>query len=201
MSVKDKDILVGLQLPKSSKEVDQFSASLHHNSLKTLFEAWERSKTFKEFQTYCNVRLYEDEVSSAVFDSGCPKGEDLPKVNDRDQQKVMKSALSLQTGSFDAYIKTFLQTVDDWRSHCREIDAELGALQQEQSSEMRSAQQRLSSIDDDIRRKEMKLEEYSKNIMIEGAFLFVALIFGAVGGMAGIVVAVGLMFYWRSTAS
>lgn len=196
-----KDILVDIQLPKSSKDIEQFSVSLHYNSLKTLFEAWERSQAFKEFQTYCNVRLYEDEISSATFDSGCSNSEDLPKVNDRDQQKVMKSALSLQTGSFDAYIHTFLQAVDNWRSHCKEIDAELGDLSQDQSSEMKSAQQRLSSIDDDIRRKEMKLEEYSKNIMIEGAFLFVALIFGVVGGLGGIVVAVGLMFYWRSSAS
>ncbi|MEE3716248.1 hypothetical protein V2H45_05765 [Tumidithrix elongata RA019] len=192
-----QDISVDIQLPKSSKDIDRFSLSLHQNSLKTLFEAWEHSQASKELRHYCDKRLDENEIASAIDGSGCNDTDRLPKVDHLEQQKILEALSSLEADKFDAYISYFLQSFSNWKSHSQKAHEELNLLQKDQSSAMKSAQQKISSIDNDISEKERKIEKYNLKIMLELSLLVLALIFGAVGGILGVLIVVSLMYFWR----
>jgi hypothetical protein len=185
-----------VEVTESVRDVDAYSLFVQQGHLKSLAESYHDFQKANELNVYCKNNFSDIESQFAMSASGCTEIDELPMIEDDDRAKILKAVLNLQPEEFDLLANSLKQAIVNRGNHCRRIDSELTALDEKQSSELavleanlsseiNALQQKIYGIDDDIRRKHIKLEEYQTGISTEIAFLAGSFVIGLIGGIIG----------------
>ena len=190
-----------IENPDSLKDIDVFCHVTEHTALEKISDAWQDLQSQIEYFNYCDNKFPIDKRDNAKFISGYS----LEELDDCvDLSKVIETAIDLKdldTEKFDTLTRDVYQTIAEWMSHGQKTKSELATLQESQVSKTKSTQQELTWARERIASKEEEIKKLRSAILIEGAFLFAALILGAGAGFWGAVIAVIVVLFWRAGAS
>lgn len=196
---------------ETTKDNDAIGLLIQQEYLKSLGDKFHDFQAVRELKQYCQKIFSDIEIQSAMNATGYAEIDGFPITKDEDHSQILKAILNVQQLWFDSILNSLKQSILDRESHDQRIYFELSDLeakqsselvtlqtnqssklatsQANQSSEVKALQQKIYAIDDDIRSKHIKLEEYQTAISTEIAFLAGGFVIGLIGGIQG---AIGL---------
>jgi hypothetical protein len=177
---------------------DVFCRKTEQKSLQKIADAWHIFKGAGEHHDYCLQKFSPKQ--DCVIAAGYNNVDDLPSVDLIEYLKLPKFvAESSNEKVFDIIVQDVDEAVTELARYRNEVDRELQSLKASQDSKLRSAQSDLSYFADQRYQQQEKSEKLSRSILLESALLFGAFILGAGGGIWGAIIALGVMFWWRSS--
>ncbi len=187
-----------IENPDALKDLDIYCQITEQTALEKISDAWHDLQSQIEYFNYCDNKFPIDKRDNAQLISGYS----LKELDDcLDLSRLMESTIDLRdldTEKFDALTRDVYQIIAEWMSHGQKTKGELATLQESQVSKTKSTQQELTWAGERITSKEEEIKKLGSAILIEGAFLFAALILGFGAGIWGAVIAVIVVLVWRS---
>ncbi len=183
------------------KDQDVFCQVTEQTYLGKISDSWHDLQSAREYFDYCDNKFPNDKRDSARFASGYS----LEELEDIDNlSRIIETTIALkdlERDKFDALARDVYQTIGEWMAHEKRKQGELTTLQESQVSKTKSIQQEITQTRESIGYKQKEIEKLGSAILIEGAFLFAALILGSGAGIWGAVIAVIVVLVWRSGAT
>jgi len=189
-----------IENPDSLKDLDVFCEVTEQTALKKIADAWRDLKSVEEHHDNC-VSKFSPRQDSCVLASGRKSVDDLPLVNLVEFYLKLPVTGISDEKKFDMLTQDVYQAVEELARYQKRVDSDLRSLKASQESKIQSAEKELSLIRERRLKQEEKSEKLSRSILIESALLFGAFILGAGGGIWGAIIALGVMFWWRSSLS
>jgi hypothetical protein len=188
-----------IENPDSLKGLDVFCYVTEQTCLEKIANNWHIIKSAEEHHDNC-VKKFSPRQNSCVLASGYENVDELPDVNLVEYLKLPRFANeSSNEKVFDILVEDVYEAVGDLEEYRSLVDSELQSLKASQDSNLRSAQSDLSYAAEQRFQQQEKSEKLGRDILIESALLFGAFILGAGGGIWGAIIALGIMFWWRSS--
>jgi hypothetical protein len=187
----------------TDNQIDVYCQNIEQTSLKQIADAWNVVCSEKEHYEKC-INKFSDKRDMCLRASGCVS-EDKLEIPSFDyiaeHLKSQKFANGLSNEEeFDILTQDLYLSLTDSVNHNLKTTKESEALSNNQKSELRSSESKLSNAEMWINIRAKELRELDISLGIEALLLFGAFVVGAIGGVWGALVAVVAMFWWRSNA-
>lgn len=180
------------------KDQDAFCQVTEKSCIEKMSDSWHDLQSASEYFDYCDNKFPIGKRDIARFASGYSFEELDDFVDHSKVIETMIDLVDLDTEKFDALAREVYQSIGEWTGHEKRKQGELTTLQESQVSKTKSIQQEITRTRESIDYKQKEIEKLGSAILIEGAFLFVALILGSGAGIWGAVIAVIVVLVWRS---